>query len=52
MALWFACRGEPEKDGALIGFQLGEDAFHLDTATLQHGIDELLAMASGRFLWR
>ena len=35
----------------LIGFELGENAVHLDTATLQHGIDELLAMASGRLLW-
>jgi hypothetical protein len=35
----------------LIGFQLGENAVHLDTATLQHGIDELLATTSGRLLW-
>lgn len=51
VALWFACRREPGKDGVLIGFQLGENALHLDTAILQHGIDELLAMASGRLLW-
>jgi hypothetical protein len=51
VALWFACRREPEKDGLLIGFQLGLNAVHLDTAALQHGIDELLAMASGRLLW-
>jgi len=51
VALWFTCRSEPEKDGVLIGFQLGENAVHLDTAALQRGIDELLTMASGRFLW-
>jgi hypothetical protein len=51
VALWFACRWEPGKDGILIGFELGENAVHLDTAMLGHGIDELLAMASGRLLW-
>jgi len=51
VALWFACRWEPEKDGVLIGFELGEIAVHLDTETLQHGIDDLLAMAAGRLLW-
>jgi len=51
VALWFACRSEPENDGVLIGFQLGENAVHLDTAALQRGIDELLTMASGRLLW-
>jgi hypothetical protein len=51
VALWFTCRSEPEKDGVLIGFQLGENAVHLDTAALRHGVDELLTTASGRFLW-
>ena len=31
VALWFACRWEPDKDGVLIGFELGENAVHLDT---------------------
>ena len=51
VALWFACRWEPDKDGVLIGFELGENAVHLDTSMLHHGIDDLLAMASGRLLW-
>jgi hypothetical protein len=51
VALWFACRWEPEQDGVLIGFELGDKAVHLDTAMLRHGIDELLAMAAGRLLW-
>ena len=51
VALWFACRSQPEKDGVLIGFQLGENAVHLDTATLRHSIDDLLGMACGRLLW-
>jgi hypothetical protein len=51
VALWFTCRSEPEKDGMVIGFQLGENAVHLDTAALRRGIDELLTMASGRLLW-
>src|SRR6202042_558320 len=51
VALGFACRWEPEKDGVLIGFELGENAVHLDTEMLRHGIDDLLAMAAGRLLW-
>jgi hypothetical protein len=51
VALWFACRWEPDQDGVLIGFELGENAVHLDTAMLRHGIDELLTKASGRLLW-
>jgi hypothetical protein len=51
VALWFACRWEPEKDGVLIGFELGDNAVHLGTGELRHDIDELLAMASGRLLW-
>jgi hypothetical protein len=51
VALWFACRWEPEKDGVLIGFELGENAVHLDTEMLGHGLDDLLAMAAGRLLW-
>jgi hypothetical protein len=51
VALWFACRWEPDKDGLLIGFELGENAVHLDTTMLRHGLDDLLAMASGRLLW-
>ena len=51
VALWFACRWEPEKDGVLIGFELGGNAVHLDTEMLGHGIDDLLAMAAGRLLW-
>ena len=50
-ALWFACRWEPAKDGVLIGFELGDNAVHLDTALLQREIDDLLAMAAGRLLW-
>ncbi len=44
VALWFACRWAPEKDGILVGFELGENAVHLDTALLRQDIDELLAM--------
>jgi FRG domain len=51
VALWFACRWEPGQDGVLIGFELGQNAVHLDTEMLRHGIDDLLAMASGRLLW-
>jgi hypothetical protein len=51
VALWFACRWEPERDGVLLGFELGDNAVHLDTELLRHGIDELLAMAAGRLLW-
>lgn len=51
VALWFACRWEPGKDGVLIGFELGDNAVHLDTAMLQQDLDELLAMAAGRLLW-
>jgi hypothetical protein len=51
VALWFACRWEPEKDGVLIGFELGDNAVHLDTEMIRHDVDELLAMASGRLLW-
>jgi FRG domain-containing protein len=51
VALWFACRWEPAKDGVLIGFELGDNAVHLDTALLQREIDDLLAMAAGRLLW-
>jgi FRG domain len=51
VALWFACRWEPGRDGVLIGFELGENAVNLSTEMLQHGIDDLLAMASGRLLW-
>jgi hypothetical protein len=35
----------------LIGFELGENAVHLDTEMLGHDIDDLLAMAAGRLLW-
>ncbi len=35
----------------LIGFELGENAVHLDTEMIRHDIDELLAIASGRLLW-
>jgi hypothetical protein len=51
VALWFACRSQPGKDGVLTGFQLGENAVHLDTATIRHSIDDLLGMACGRLLW-
>ena len=51
VALWFACRWEPGKDGVLIGFELGDNAVHLDTEMLRSGVDDLLAMASGRLLW-
>jgi hypothetical protein len=51
VALWFACRWEPGKDGVLIGFELGDNAVHLDSEMLQHGVDDLLATASGRLLW-
>jgi hypothetical protein len=51
VALWFACRWEPAKDGVLIGFELGDNAVHLDTALLQQEIDDLPAMAAGRLLW-
>jgi hypothetical protein len=51
VALWFACRWEPGKDGVLIGFELGDNAVHLDTEMLQHGVDDLLAIAAGRLLW-
>jgi hypothetical protein len=51
VALWFACRWEPEHDGVLVGFELGENAVHLDTEMLRYGVDDLLAMASGRLLW-
>ena len=51
VALWFACRWEPAKDGVLVGFELGENAVHLETSMLRHGIDDLLAMAAGRLLW-
>jgi hypothetical protein len=51
VALWFACRWEPGQDGVLIGFELGQNAVHLDTEMLGHGLDDLLAMASGRLLW-
>jgi FRG domain len=51
VALWFACRWEPEHDGVLIAFELGENAVHLDTQLLRHGVDDLLAMAAGRLLW-
>jgi hypothetical protein len=51
VALWFACRWEPGKDGVLIGFELGDNAIHLDTEMLGKGIDDLLAIAAGRLLW-
>jgi hypothetical protein len=51
VALWFACRSDPEADGLLIGFELDEKAMHLDTSLLKWGIDELLAEADGRPLW-
>jgi hypothetical protein len=51
VALWFACRWEPAKDGVLIGFELGDNAVHLNTVMLGKGIDELLALAAGRLLW-
>jgi FRG domain len=51
VALWFACRWEPGKDGVLIGFELGDNAVHLDTEMLRHGLDDLLATACGRLLW-
>jgi hypothetical protein len=51
VALWFACRWEPAQDGALIGFELGENAVHLDTEMLRYGVDDLLEIASGRLLW-
>jgi hypothetical protein len=51
VALWFACRWEPGQDGVPIGFELGQNAVQLDTEMLRHGIDDLLAMASGRLLW-
>ena len=51
VALWFACRWEPGQDGVLIGFELGDNAVHLDTEMLRHGVDDLLGMASGRLLW-
>ncbi len=51
VALWFARRWEPAKDGVLIGFELGDNAVHLDTQMLGHDIDDLLAMAAGRLLW-
>jgi hypothetical protein len=51
VALWFACRWESEKDGVLIGFELGENAVHLDTEMLRHGLDDLLTMSAGRLLW-
>ena len=50
VALWLACRWEPDKDGVLIGFELGENAVHLNTEMLRHGLDDLLAMAAGRLL--
>jgi hypothetical protein len=51
VALWFACRWEPARDGVLIGFELGDNAVHLDTAMLGTDIDDLLALAAGRLLW-
>lgn len=51
VALWSAGRWEPERDGVLLGFELVDNAVHLDTELLTHGIDELLAMAAGRLLW-
>jgi FRG domain len=51
VALWFACRWEPERDGVLLGFELGDNAVHLATELLRHSVDELLAMAAGRLLW-
>jgi hypothetical protein len=51
VALWFACRWEPGRDGILIGFELGDNAVHLDTAMLGRDIDDLLAQAAGRLLW-
>jgi hypothetical protein len=51
VALWFACRWEPEKDGVLLAFELGENGIHLGTEMLGYGVDELLAMARGRLLW-
>jgi hypothetical protein len=50
VALWFACRWEPGQDGVLIGFELGQNAVHLHTEMLRHGIDDLLAMPSGRLV--
>jgi hypothetical protein len=51
VALWFAGRWEPDRDGVLLGFELGDNAVHLDTELLRHDIEELLAMAAGRLLW-
>jgi hypothetical protein len=51
VALWFACRWEPETDGVLIGFELGDNAVRLDTGMLELGISSLLAHAAGRLLW-
>jgi FRG domain-containing protein len=51
VALWFACRWEPNTDGVLIGFELGDNALHLDTAMLERDMDPLLATAAGRLLW-
>jgi hypothetical protein len=41
VALWFACRWEPDRDGVLLGFELGDNAVHLDTEPLRHDIEEL-----------
>lgn len=51
VALWFACRGQPEQDALLIGFRLAEHAVHLNTEMLQWDIDKLLAHGEGKPLW-
>jgi FRG domain len=51
VALWFACRSEPEKDGLLLGFRLQEHAVHLNTEMLRWDIDKLLTHAKGKLLW-
>jgi hypothetical protein len=42
---------ELEQDGVLIAFELGENAVHLDTQLLRHGVDDLLAMTARPWLW-
>jgi hypothetical protein len=51
VALWFACREHPDRDGVLIGFRLDDYAVKLDTAMLGQDMDALLAHGGKRLLW-
>jgi hypothetical protein len=51
VALWFACREEPERDGLLIGFRLDEHAAKLSTDMLSWDLDRLLEHGEGKPLW-